>query len=301
MTTATPPEVDSAPLVKYSVTDAAIAELRERFTGLTCNTPQEYEAVRLAISEVRELRVSVEKRRVELKADALEFGRKVDAEAKRITGALASIEDPLKEQKQAVDAEKERVKQAAIEARRLELEAQLRADREAEEAKLKAVRDAEEARLAEQRAAIEAERKALDEARAQADADDADRRKREDAERLAEAEKMRVEREAIEADRRAVQQERDRAERAEFERQATIKAEADAVEKVERDRVAALARQAEIAALLPDVEKVRVYVAAIRALSAPKVKSKKVSALLAGAAGGVNSIASDLETKVGEL
>src|SRR3972149_5089026 len=144
-------EVPSTPLVKYSVTDAHLAALREKFDGLTCDTPLEYEDSRLANAVAREPWVGVENRRVELKADALAYGRLVDSEAKRITESLRAIEDPLKAMKQAVDDEKERVKREAQEARNREIEAKVRAEREAEDARLKAIRDAEELRLAEER------------------------------------------------------------------------------------------------------------------------------------------------------
>jgi len=291
----------AAPLVKFSVTDAEIAKLRDQFTGLTCETPERYEMVRVAIAEVRALRVAVERRRVELKADALAFGRNVDAEAKRITSLLEAIETPLKEQKQLIDAEKERVKQAAIEAKRLEMEAALRAERDAEEARLKAIRDAEETRLADERARLDAERRELDEAKRVANLANAERIAREQAERDAEDVRLRAERDALQAERLAVQQARERAERAEFERQATIKAEADAVEKAERDRLAVAKREAEIAALLPDVEKVRVFAAAIRALAPPKVKAKKVAALVSEVMVSLTAIATDLESKAGSL
>lgn len=288
-------------LVSYSVTDAAIAELAERFTGLSCDTSEGYEQVRLAIAEVRGLRVAIEERRVELKADALAFGRKVDAEAKRITVALEAIENPLKKLKQVVDDEKERARVAAAEAKRLELEAQLNAAREAEEARLKAIRDAEDARLAKERAELEAERQRLEDARRKGDAEEAERQARVRAEQEAEAAKLKAERDALDAERRKVQAEKDAADRVEFERQARIKAEREAAEKVERDRIAALEREAELARLLPDVEKVRAFAAAIDATPRPKVKSKKVAAIVTTAEHDLSVVVAYLREKAGAL
>lgn len=290
-----------APLVKYSVTDAQIARLRADFTGLSVDTPEGYEAVRIAIGTLRDLRGAIEKRRVELKADALAFGRAVDAEAKRITAALDYLERPLKDQKQAVDAERERVKQEAINAKRRQLEEELRAAQAVEDARLRAVREADEARLAEERAKLEAERRELDAARQKQEAADAERRRKEQAERAAEDARLRVEREAIEAERRAVQQERERAERAEFERKARIKAEEEAAAKVERDRITALEHAVQLAALQPDIEKVRVYVAAVRAITPPKVKAKRVAALLTESTAALGRIATELEHKVAQF
>src|SRR5579863_5138042 len=101
----------TAELVTYSITDADIAATQAAYAGLTADTPKGYEEVRLAIAHCRDTRVAIEKRRVELKADALAWGKKVDAEAKRITTLLEEIEDPLKAKKQAVDDEKARLKE----------------------------------------------------------------------------------------------------------------------------------------------------------------------------------------------
>lgn len=106
------PEPESVlPVVKYNVTDAAIAELAEKCRDLTADTPAGYKEVTKAIAEVRTTRTSVE---AYLKADALAWGKKVDAEAKRITAKLLEIEEPLKEKKQIIDDAK------AAEARKLE-------------------------------------------------------------------------------------------------------------------------------------------------------------------------------------
>lgn len=101
-------------IIDYSVTDAALAELKEKYGGLRAKfgDGMAYKSVTDAIAVVRTLRVNVEKKRVELKADALEYGRKVDAEAKRITAALLEVEEPLKANKDEIDAEKERLRAA---------------------------------------------------------------------------------------------------------------------------------------------------------------------------------------------
>ena len=216
-------------VVRYDVSEAAIAATKARCAELSADTPKGYEEVRLALADLRGTRVAIEKRRVELKAGALAFGRLVDVEAKRFTALLMEIEEPLSQKKHDVDYEKARVKAEAEAAKQRELEAKIRAEHEAEEA-----------RLAEERARLEAERQELAEARRQAD--EAARVQREAAEaalnvererlaaeqRVIEA-KQRAEREAVEAERRAVAAEREKAERAEFERQAKIKAEAEAI------------------------------------------------------------------------
>ena len=109
-------------LVKYSITDAAIAQMKEKYGGLEINSKDDYDVVSKAISVVRGKRTEVEKTRQAFKKDALEYGRMVDAEAKRITAELLEIEEPLKAKKQAVDNEVERKKAevARIEAERVD-------------------------------------------------------------------------------------------------------------------------------------------------------------------------------------
>lgn len=300
------------PLVKYELTDEQIQATRERYAALEATTPQGYEEVRQAIAVVRGTRTGVEKRRVELKAAALAYGRTVDEEAKRLTALIASIEDPLVAKKQAVDDEKARIK-AEQEATKLrEIEARLAAEREVEEARLKAIRDEEEKRLADERARLAAEREQLAEERRQVEAAraaeraiedaklDAQReqegqaRATEDAQRAAENARLQAEREAIDRERRELEETRRKAEREEFERQAAIKAEKDAADRIETERIAQLERDARIAAVLPDAKKLDVFAAVIRALPAPSVKTKAAKAAIAKALQGLEQIASDL-------
>jgi len=63
---------------------------------------------------VKNHRVAVEKKRKDLKADALEWGRKVDAEAKRISALLEPIEVHLQTEEDKVTKEKERIKAEKI-------------------------------------------------------------------------------------------------------------------------------------------------------------------------------------------
>ncbi len=96
-------EVDALP-VKYDITNAAINQLRLQYAGLEIIDKPSYKAIVAAIADVRGRRTSVEKRRKELKAGALDYGRRVDGEAKRITELLEAIEEPLKEKKLAEDS-----------------------------------------------------------------------------------------------------------------------------------------------------------------------------------------------------
>ncbi len=316
----------SAQLVTYSPSVAEIASWKAKYAPLSTDTPEGYEEVRLAIAHVRDTRVAVEKRRVELKADALAYGRLVDSEAKRFTVLLLEIEEPLKTKKAAVDDEKARKKAEEEAARSRAIEAEIAAKRAKEEAEARVAREAEEKRLAEERAALAAERVRLAAVQAKIDADrkaeaervetarraeqkrldeaaaaerariDAEREKLA-AERRAEEERQRAGRQALETERRRVAAEREAAERAEFERQAKARAEKEAAEEIERDRVEKTRREAERAALLPDVEKLVAFADEIRALNAPAVKSEKVGEVVTWASNSLETLAESIEDK----
>lgn len=112
-------------VIVFPVTDQAIAALGEKLKGIVVpfGDKAAYKTLSSAIAEVRTVRTDVEKKRVELKADALEFGKKVDSEAKRITALLVAIENPLKEQKEKIDAEDARIKAEKEAAERERIEA----------------------------------------------------------------------------------------------------------------------------------------------------------------------------------
>lgn len=98
-------------LIKYSVTDAAIAEMGEKYLSLKVHGLDDGEGYALckeARKAVRDTRLNVEERRKELKAESLEFGRAVDSEAKRITAMLEPIELHLVSQMALIDNEKKR-------------------------------------------------------------------------------------------------------------------------------------------------------------------------------------------------
>ncbi len=278
-------------VVDYGVADTAIAELREKFTGLVATTPKGYEEVRTAIATVREIRVGVEKTRVALKEDALKWGKMVDAEAKRLTADLLAIEEPLKTAKQAVDDEKERVRMERENAERLRLEAEAKAKRDAEEAELAKAREI----IAEQRRQLEADRLA-EEARAKAEAE------RVAVEQRAERERLAAERLALEEKEAALAVAKQKADREEFERQAKAKVEQEARERVDREKVEAEAKaraEADRAAaeakrqeeLRPDVEKIQEFATTLRLLTLPIVKSKSAKDFVAGIGRDIDLVA----------
>lgn len=254
------------PLVRYHVTKTDIENTRSVYAALSADTTEGYESVRKAIAFCRSTRVQVEKRRKELKADSLEWGRRVDSGAKELTAIIESIEAPLQAKKDAVDAEKERAKREADEARQREAEAAAAAEREAEQAELRE----EQARLDAERAEIAAQRAEIERAQAELKAA------------------------------------REQAEREEFERQTRIRLETEAREQAERDRVAdeearvaKAERQTELArrldALKPDVEKIRAFANTIGELRAPAVAAAEAQEAIAIAVASLADIVNRLD------
>ena len=119
----TTPTTPTFPAVVFSVTDAGIAELEAKHKGLVVahGDKKGYLALTQAIAEVRTARTDVEKRRKELKQDAIDYGRLVDSTAKQITERLEAIEGPLKANKEQIDAENERIRKEKEEAERLRI------------------------------------------------------------------------------------------------------------------------------------------------------------------------------------
>ena len=239
-------------MVKYNMTDSAIAKMAEDYMGIIVTGPGDAENFKTAHNArivVKGMRVDVEKCRKEFKAEALEYGRKVDAEAKRLTALLQPIEDHLIAQERVVTDEQERIKREAEEAEAARIATEEKARRDAEEARIRAERAAEQKKLDEERERLASERAAMEAERKRAQAEQAARQKEEDtrleAKRAAMEAKMRVEQErmaAIEAEQKA---ERDRLAKIEAEQRAEAERIA-AEKKAIADAEAAKARAAEM-------------------------------------------------------
>lgn len=220
-----------------SKADAAIAEIASQYMQMKIqgiDDREGFKAVHDARMVVKGTRVEIEKTRKEMKADALEWGRRVDAEARRLTSLLEPIEAHLQAEEDRIIAEKEAIRNAA----KLKAEAEARAKREAEEAAMRA----EQERLAEERRKIEAERAALEAAKRRMAEEEA-ARQRAIAEERRKAEEAELER------KRAIELEKARAEAAELakaETEARMKREAEEREAEERRKAetAELSRQA---------------------------------------------------------
>ena len=273
----------------FSVTDASIAELKQKASKMEATTPAGYEEVRLTIAETRSLRGSIEKKRNELLEDARNYTNNVNGEAKRVTAALFAIEEPLKQKKAAVDEAKERERRAQEDAERLRAEEAARAERQAEEARIRA--DSE--RLAAERTLF-------------------DQQQREAAERAWEAGKAQREEQArldaesarIANERRALEAEKQQAEKQKMVRLEKLRMEQEALERADREKAAAEAKaeqdrkdaeeaSARAEALRPDQEKLGDYVARLLKVDMPSLGTdegqaamewfqKKMSALVDG-------------------
>lgn len=106
-------------VVSYSVTDAAITEMSEMYLPLAITDPEDkeqFDAVHSARMVVRGKRIEVDKRRKELKAGALAYGREVQSKANHIFELLEPIETHLKNEEGKADAEKERLETIRINA-----------------------------------------------------------------------------------------------------------------------------------------------------------------------------------------
>ena len=120
------PKSEYPELVKFRKTDAAIQRMAAEYMPLKISGLDDkfgFAAVHEARMAVKNTRINIEKKRVELKADALAYGRAVDAEAKRLTGMIEPIETHLQIQEDAVVKEKERIKREEEDRKRAEEEA----------------------------------------------------------------------------------------------------------------------------------------------------------------------------------
>lgn len=214
-------EAPNTSVVKFNVTDAEIAKLREQYLSLTINGIEDkagFKAVYEARQVVKKTRVGLEKHAKQLKADALAWQRKVNEEEKRVVSELEAIEAHLQAEEDKIEAEKERIRQEAIAVENKKLQDRIDqlaaygfgvdanllksiddesfqsvlANAKAEFDK-EQVRKAEEAAAAEEaRIKAEAERKELEELRA----------KQAEAERILRENEEREERERLEAKER---------------------------------------------------------------------------------------------------
>ncbi len=107
-------------IAEYSPTAAALAQLRARLANVAydVSTTKGMDIAKKDRAEVRGLRTALEAKRVELKAPALERSRLIDAEAKQLTAELVALEKPIDDQIKAEERRKEVEKAAREQAER---------------------------------------------------------------------------------------------------------------------------------------------------------------------------------------
>lgn len=101
--------MEGTQIKEYSATESALGELRQRLAGAKyeVTTTAGMDLAKKDRRELVTLRTSLEAKRKEIKAPALERCQLIDAEAKRITAELLALEKPIDEQIKAEEARKE--------------------------------------------------------------------------------------------------------------------------------------------------------------------------------------------------
>lgn len=216
-----PEEQLKTEIVKFNVSDSAIAAMKETYGGLKIAGPDDkdgYKKTREAWGEVRSTRTKLEKKGKELRDGYTVITKGIKKEEDRLIELLTPLEEQLYKEWKDIDEIKEQEKQAKIAAEEAALNARLeqlialglqfmggmwqlgetisvdiatlRAMPDDQFEKLKAAAQAKAEELAQAKAAAEAEKQR-----------EADRLKKEQDDLKAEQEKMRKEREAMEKER----------------------------------------------------------------------------------------------------
>lgn len=290
-------------LAKYNLPDAKIAEMKARYLPLKVNNIEDienYMACKEAHQEVKKVRIAIENKRKELKSSSLEFGRAVDAEAKRLTVGVSEVEEHLAAQRKVVEDEKKRI-QEERERKIKEEEERLRRE---EEARLEAIRkeqEEKERKLQVEREKIEAEKRANEEEKARLQAEkekqEQDKKDAEEAKRRAEQEekdRARLEKERAEEVERAKKEAADRAVREEKER-----AEREAKEKADAEEAARVKAEKE-KLMAPDKEKISNFALDLQGIELPQVKTPEAREIINTSWERINAIVEYLE-KAGDL
>ena len=192
--------------ITFEIAKEALEQMVAESSALTVagvDDKQGIAAVRESRLEYKRIRVNVEARRKELKADALEYGRQVDGMAKALTSIIEPEEKRLQHEEDIVKREQERIAREAEEKRQAMVRQRL-ADLQAcgkayLESDIAALSDEE---FAELLASEQADKKLRD---AEAARLEAERKAAEEKQRV-EAERLKQEREEFERQQKAAQE-----------------------------------------------------------------------------------------------
>lgn len=337
----------AAPLVKFSIDDHWIAKAKARYDALIALPTIPEDDLRRELTTLVRARTAIDDERLKQGELARQHIADVNGKAKQVTGRLAPLESDLQKRWDAIAEVKAKAKREAEAARQKAIQDKIDADNAArkaeldrEAAELKAAQDAlaeSKRKLDEQQAEIKAKADAEAAAdRAREEKARQERQKKEDEEREAQRQKDEAERkaakarqDAIDAEQRARQAELDRkqkeiddaaaavkaakekADLEEFQRQAAIKAEADAKAKAEADRIAAeeaavkeRGRLAELKrreeALKPDKAKLAEFADRLRNIPLPKVAEDEAHSVLVEVYREICDVADRLDSYVND-
>jgi chromosome segregation ATPase len=320
-------------VIEYNITDAGLAELAKKYGGMVITTDN-LDDGKAARKAVRDVRLAVEERRKELKADALAYGKAVDGKANEIKAKIAKVEEPLAEQLDAIAnaeklAEEERLEAieshlAVLRAYGQDTEDRTLAELQQWQEQLNEYEITEEVfqefreqavgakaesesrlriaierkqRAEEEAAALEEQRKAQAEEQEKLDAQ---RKEIEEAQA-----KLREEQEAAEAKAREEQAAKDAERQAELDaQQAELdkqREEQERKEQEEREQAEAEAAAARAAELAPDKEKLERLANIIEATELPAVASQQATDVISYVKSEIKSIADNIRHYAGEM
>lgn len=270
-------------LAAFRQQDVAIQALADKYLPLKINGLEDRDGFKL-VHEARMIvkgkRVDVEKKRVELKADALAYGRAVDSEAKRLTELLEPIESHLEAEESAVTQERERIKREAEEKR--QAITQDRVDRlaacgvVANVQQVAALTPEQFADALEDARKIKAERDAAAEAQRKADAESAEQRRQQEAALAAEREALAKIKREQDAEAARLAEERRKIEEEQAAQRRAVELEQAKKEAAEKARVETEQRLAREAAEKQAAEEARLAreKAAAEAAEAQRIKEE---------------------------
>ncbi len=319
-------------VIEYNITDAALTDLAKRHKDV--DAAKDYDTAKIAAKECQQLRKGLEEKRVELKADALAYGRAVDGEANRIKAAIVKVEDPIKEGIKAID-DAEKIKE---EKRVAEIESQLAslraygqdvdgrtlAELQAWQEQLNELEITEEVFQEHREAAVGA--KAESESRLriaighkQAAEEEAAKLEQQRKEQAEQQEKLDAQQAEIEAGQQKLREEQEAAQTKAAEEQAAkdaerqaeldaqqaeidaAQAERDEKEKQEREKAEAEAAAARALELAPDKEKLERLANIIEATELPAVASQQAEDVLSYVKSEIKAIADNIRHYAGEM
>lgn len=99
--------------IEFNVSEDVMLKMEKEWLPLKLqgvNDKDGYTKIVQYRKEAKSLRVSIEKRRKQLKDNSIKYGKNVDANAKKLTERVSNVENHLQEQENIVKLEKERIK-----------------------------------------------------------------------------------------------------------------------------------------------------------------------------------------------